>query len=48
MWGVLVVVGIVLIILHNSAWSSAWVTAAALVFVGLVVASVAMRFSHRR
>jgi hypothetical protein len=46
-WGVLLISGLVLLVLHNSAWASAWVTASAILFVMLVALSVAVRVHNR-
>ena len=47
-WGALVVLGLVVLVLHNSAWASAWVTASAIVFTLLVVWAVLATMPHRR
>jgi hypothetical protein len=47
-WIGLVVAGLVLLVAHNAAWASAWVTAVALSFVAVVVAFVVVRVLHRR
>lgn len=44
----LVVVGLVLLVLHNSPWAAAWVTAAAVSFVAIVGVAFAVRVFHRR
>jgi hypothetical protein len=47
-WGALFITGLVLLALHNSAWASAWVTAAAILFVLLVVLSAMVSVLKRR
>ena len=47
-WGVLLILGLVVLVLHNSAWASAWVTASAILYVMLVVWSVLVRMVHHR
>jgi multisubunit Na+/H+ antiporter MnhB subunit len=47
-WGALFISGLVLLVLHNSAWASAWVTASAILFVLLVVLAALVSVLDRR
>jgi uncharacterized membrane protein len=46
-WGVLLISGLVLLVLHNTAVASAWVTASAILFV-LVAVAVLVSVLNRR
>jgi hypothetical protein len=47
-WSVLFISGLVLLVLHNSALASAWVTASAILFVLLVVLAALVSVLDRR